>query len=137
MDNDVLVDKINGIDGRLTKLESTRPYLEELIKRNSELTEKSIESNDKLSEALNDIKITMTVMNDKIDSQGEKLEQMRNEFESASKQTDDKIHEIEEKADTFENKTKFDMLAWLKENFPWIIVFVGLGAAIASQYIKF
>lgn len=137
MDNDVLVDKISSIDGRLTKLESTRPYLEELIKRNSELTEKSIESNDKLSEALHDIKVTMTVMNDKIDSQGEKLEQMKHDFENTSKQTDNKIQEIEERAETFENKTKFDMLAWLKENFPWIIVFVGLGAAIASQYVKF
>lgn len=137
MDNDVLVDKISSIDGRLTKLESTRPYLEELIKRNSELTEKSIESNDKLSDALHDIKVTMTYMNDKIDSQGEKLEQMKHEFESTSKQTDSKIQEIEERAENFESKTKFDMLAWLKENFPWIIVFVGLGAAIASQYVKF
>lgn len=126
----VIYSKLNKLDNRITELESTRPFLKEMIERN-------IASNEKLGETLQEVQESMIKMNDKMDAQAEMIETMRKEFEEANKKTNDRIGKIDEKVAEIDNRSKFDMLGFFKKNFPWIVVIIGLGIAYASTFIKF
>lgn len=136
-----LYSKVNKLDSRLTKIESTRPFLEDMIERN-------IASNEKLANTLQEVQISMVKMNEKMDEQSEALRTMKQEFEQANAATNRKIEEVDKKAtdgitqvgeriEEVEEKGKFDIFEFIKKNWPWILVLLGLGAMSVSQYVKF
>lgn len=136
-----LYSKVNKLDARLTKIESTRPFLEDMIERN-------IASNEKLANTLQEVQISMVRMNEKMDEQSEALRIMKEEFEEANFQTNKKIEEVDKKAtegiakvgervEEVEEKGKFDIMLFLKSNWPWILVLVGIGTLYASNFVKF
>lgn len=117
-DEEGMWSRINGLDKRVTSLEDTRPYLEDMIKRN-------IESNDKLAETLQDMKVFMQKTNDALEVQSEKIEQMGNSIDG-----------IKKRMDTVEENSKFDIMLYIKKNLPWIIILMGIGMAYASKFFK-
>lgn len=136
-----LYSKVNKLDSRLTKIESTRPFLEDMIERN-------IVSNEKLANTLQEVQISMVKMNEKMDEQSEALRTMKQEFEQANAATNRKIEEVDRKAtegiakvseqvEEVEEKGKFDIYSFIKKNWPWILVLLGLGFMSISQYVKF
>lgn len=136
-----LFNKVNKLDARMTKIESTRPFLEDMIKRN-------IASNEKLVETLQEVQISMVKMNEKMDEQSEAIRTMKQEFEEANVQTNKKIEEVDKKAsegitkvgkrvEEVEEKGKFDIHMFIKNNWPWIVVLIGVGMLTVSQYVKF
>lgn len=136
-----LYSKVNKLDSRLTKIESTRPFLEDMIERN-------IASNEKLANTLQEVQISMVKMNEKMDEQSEALRTMKQEFEQANAATNRKIEEVDRKAtegiakvseqvEEVEEKGKFDIYSFIKKNWPWILVLLGLGFMSISQYVKF
>lgn len=136
-----LYSKVNKLDSRLTKIESTRPFLEEMIERN-------VASNEKLADTLQEVQISMVKMNEKMDEQSEALKTMKKEFEQANAATNRKIEEVDKKAtdgiiqvgeriEEVEEKGKFDIFEFIKKNWPWILVLLGLGIMSISQYFKF
>lgn len=139
-DIDVLYGKVNKLDVRVTKLESTRPYLEEMIERD-------IKSNEHLAETLQDVQVSMTKMNTKMDENAKALEEMREQFYEASKATAERIDKIDkdttasikavsQKVDGIEDKTKFDILDYIKKNWPLILILLGIGGMAISSFIK-
>ena len=136
-----LYGKVSKLDARMTKIESTRPFLEDMIKRN-------ISSNEKLVETLQEVQISMAKMNDKMDEQAVAIQTMREEFEKANEKTNRRIEEvdkkasegiarIDEKVEEVEEKGKFDVLMFLKSNWPWIVCLFGLGFLYISKFVKF
>lgn len=136
-----LYSKVNKLDSRLTKIESTRPFLEDMIERN-------IASNEKLANTLQEVQISMVKMNEKMDEQSEALRTMRQEFEQANAATNKRIEAVDKKAmegiakvseqvEEVEEKGKFDIYGFIKKNWPWILVLLGLGFMSISQYVKF
>lgn len=117
-EEDVL-SRINDIDKRVASLEDTRPYLVDMIKRN-------VESNDKLAETLQDMKVFMQKTNDVLENQSEKIEQMGKSVDG-----------IKKRMDAVEENTKFDIMAYIKKNLPWIIVLLGAGTCWVSSMFKF
>nr|DAG19217.1 MAG TPA: hypothetical protein [Caudoviricetes sp.] len=139
-DIDVLYGKVNKLDVRVTKLESTRPYLEEMIERD-------IKSNEHLAETLQDVQVSMTKMNTKMDENAKALEEMREQFSEASKATAERIDKIDkdttasikavsQKVDGLEDKTKFDILDYIKKNWPLILILLGIGGVAISSFFK-
>lgn len=136
-----LYSKVNKLDSRLTKIESTRPFLEDMIERN-------IASNEKLANTLQEVQISMVKMNEKMDEQSAALKTMKQEFEQANAETNKKIEEVDKKAmegiaqvgervEEVEEKGKFDIYEFIKKNWPWILVLLGFGFMSISQYVKF
>lgn len=125
-----IYNKLDDHDHRITTLESTRPYLQDLIER-------SINSNEKLSDTMSKIQESMIHLNDKMDRQATDMQTMRSDLEKANKETNDKLTTVEAKVSTLEDAGKFDIWAWVKTNWPWICVICGLGLMYASQYVKF
>lgn len=122
--------KLDDHDHRITTLESTRPYLQDLIERN-------INSNEKLSDTMSKIQESMIHLNDKMDKQATDMQTMRGDLEKANKATNDKLTTVAAKVSTLEDAGKFDIWVWVKTNWPWICVLCGLGLMYASQYVKF
>ena len=121
--------KLDDHDHRLTKLESTRPFLQDLIQR-------SVKSNEILTQTMQDVQMSMVKLNDKIDEQVKEMKEMKSDFEAANKATADKLTAVEAKVSILEDVGKFNIWEYLKNNFPWIVVILGMGVLYASQYVK-
>ena len=131
---DVDIGKIYGRlddhDHRITALESTRPFLQDLIAR-------SVKSNEVLAQTMQDVQLSMVKLNDKMDAQAAEIQSMKTNSEMANRNMNDKLTAVETKVSALEDAGKFDIRAWSKKNWPWLCVMVGLGIMYASQYVKF
>lgn len=122
--------RLDDHDHRITALESTRPFLQDLIDR-------SIKSNEVLTETMKDVQMSMVKLNAKMDSQAEEIKSMKTNSEAANKHMSEKLTAVETKVSALEDAGKFDIRAWVKKNWPWLCVMAGLGIMYASQYVKF
>lgn len=129
-ENSKIYAKLDDHEHRLTTLESTRPYLQDLIER-------SIKSNEVLTTTMQDVRVSMVKLSDKMDEQSQEMKAMKTDFEKANKNTSEKLSIVESKVVTLEDAGKFDMRNWLKHNFPWIIVIIGIGMLWVSKFVKF
>lgn len=115
---------------RITALESTRPFLQDLIAR-------SVKSNEALAETMKDVQLSIVKLNDKMDAQAKEIKAMKDDSEMANKNMNAKLTAVESKVSALEDAGKFDIRAWVKKNWPWLCVMAGLGMMWASQYVKF
>lgn len=129
-ENSKIYAKLDNHEHRLTTLESTRPYLQDLIER-------SIKSNEVLTTTMQDVRVSMVKLSDKMDEQSQEMKAMKTDFEKANKNTSEKLSIVESKVVTLEEAGKFDMRNWLKHNFPWIIAIIGIGMLWVSKFVKF
>lgn len=129
-ENSKIYAKLDDHEHRLTTLESTRPYLQDLIER-------SIKSNEVLTTTMQDVCVSMVKLSDKMDEQSQEMKAMKTDFEKANKNTSEKLTIVESKVMTLEDAGKFDMRNWLKHNFPWIIAIIGIGMLWVSKFVKF
>lgn len=122
--------KLDDHDHRITQLESTRPFLQDLIQR-------SVKSNEVLTQTMQDVQMSMVKLNDKMDDQAREMKEMKADFETANKTTASKLNAVEIKVMTLDDAGKFNIREYLKHNFPWIVCILGMGVLYASQYVKF
>lgn len=122
--------RLDDHDHRITALESTRPFLQDLIAR-------SVKSNEALAQTMQDVQLSMVKLNDKMDAQAEEIKAMKADSETANRSMNAKLTAVETKVSALEDAGKFDIRAWVKKNWPWLCVMTGLGMMYASQYVKF
>lgn len=129
-DSGKIYDRLDDHDRRITALESTRPFLQDL-------TERSIKSYDALAQTMHDVQLSMVKMNDKMDAQAESLKNLQDDMSSGNKAMSEKITVIEKRVANIDEEGKFNIRTWLKTNWPWVLIVMGLGIMVASQYVKF
>lgn len=129
-ENSKIYAKLDDHDHRITQLESTRPYLQDLIDR-------SITSNEVLTQTMQDVQLSMVKLNDKMDRQSSEMTKMKESFDAANKNTDEKLSAVENKVNTLEDAGKFDIRAFFKRNWPWICTIIGFGGLYVAQFVKF
>ena len=119
MDDDGLYNTVTDHEKRLTKLESEQPFLKDILERNTA-------SSEKLAQAMNEVQISMVNLNNKMEDQAEAMESMNKE-----------ITKVNEKVDTIDEKSKFDIHLFLKREWPWIVTMIGIGMLLVSKFVKF
>ena len=129
-DSGKIYDRLDEHDRRITVLESTRPFLQDL-------TERSIKSYDALSKTMQDVQLSMVKMNDKMDIQAESLRNLQDNMSAGNKAMSEKITVIENRVANIDEEGKFNIRTWFKTNWPWVLIVMGLGIMAASQYVKF
>ena len=129
-DSGKIYDRLDEHDRRITVLESTRPFLQEL-------TERSIKSYDALSKTMQDVQLFMVKMNNKMDTQAESLRNLQDNMSAGNKAMSEKITVIENRVANIDEEGKFNIRTWFKTNWPWVLIVMGLGIMVASQYVKF
>ena len=125
-----LFGKVAKLDQRVTKIEATQPFLTEIL-------EKNVKTNERLAETLHEIRLSMVSMNDKIDAQATAIENMKHDFDEADKKTDERIKSVVQKVETINLEGQFNIREFLKKNFIWLAITVGLGVAYLSTFISF
>lgn len=129
-DSGKIYDRLDDHDRRITVLESTRPFLQDL-------TERSIKSYNALSKTMQDVQLSMVKMNDKMDAQAESLRNLQDNMFTGNKAMSEKITAIENRVANIDEEGKFNIRTWFKTNWPWVLIVMGLGIMVASQYVKF
>ena len=125
-----LHERVDNLDQRVTKIEATQPFLTEIL-------EKNVKTNERLAETLQDIQLSMVTMNTKIDSQAQALETMKHDFDEAGKKTDERINTVMEKVKTIDVEGQFNIREFIKKNFIWLALVLGLGIAYLSSFVSF
>lgn len=128
-DIDAIYKRLNNIDKRLVEIESTRPFLKEMVDRNVSVCEL-------LGETMQEVQYSMRALNEKMELQSTSIKEIREEFNILSDRTNDKIDEASNKIQLVEDKGKFDILQYIKNNWPLILVLIGLGGAYIAKFIK-
>ena len=128
-DIDAIYKRLNNIDKRLVEIESTRPFLKEMVDRNVSVCEL-------LGETMQEVQYSMRVLNEKMELQSTSIKEIREEFNILSDRTNDKIDEVSNKIQLVEDKGTFDILQYIKNNWPLILVLIGLGGAYIAKFIK-
>lgn len=128
-DIDAIYKRLNNMDKRLVEVESTRPFLKEMVDRNVSVCEL-------LGETMQEVQYSMRVLNEKMELQSTSIKEIREEFNILSDRTNDKIDEVSNKIQLVEDKGKFDILQYIKNNWPLILVLIGLGGAYIAKFIK-
>lgn len=129
-DINTLFGEVAKLDQRVTKIEATQPFLTEIL-------EKNVKTNERLAETLQEIRLSMVSMNDKIDAQATAIENMKHDFDEADKKTDERIKSVVQKVETINLEGQFNIREFLKKNFIWLAITVGLGVAYLSTFINF
>ncbi len=129
-DNGKIYAKLDDHDHRITQLESTRPYLQDLIDRN-------IKSNEVLTQTMQDVQMSMIKLNDKMDRQVDEMAKMKESVEAANAKTNEKLSAVETKVNALEEVGKFNIQEFFKKNWPWICALIGMGGLYAAQFVKF
>ena len=129
-DINTLYGKVAKLDQRVTKIEATQPFLTEIL-------EKNVKTNERLAETLQEIRLSMVSMNDKIDAQATAIENMKHDFDEADRKTDERIKSVVQKVETINLEGQFNIREFLKKNFIWLAITVGLGVAYLSTFISF
>lgn len=128
-DIDAIYKRLNNIDKRLVEIESTRPFLKEMVDRNVSVCEL-------LGETMQEVQYSMLALNEKMELQSTSIKEIREEFNILSDRTNDKIDEVSNKIQLVEDKGKFDISQYIKNNWPLILVLIGLGGVYIAKFIK-
>lgn len=129
-DIEVIYSRINKLSNEVAEIKATRPFLLQMIERN-------IASNEKLGETLHQVQTTMVTLNEKLDVQSKALDTLRDDFTEGYAKNNKKFNELNCKIEEIEDKGKFDIQIYIKQNWPWILVLIGLGINFAVQFFKF
>nr|DAV01881.1 MAG TPA: hypothetical protein [Caudoviricetes sp.] len=117
----ILYHKVNDLSERVTELESTRPFMQEMIEREIKVSEK-------LDATLDAVQLSMVQMNVKMDEQSKAIEMLQKNSVESNKKLNNRLDDLEERG-------QFDFLTYIKTNLPTIILTgVVVGAYVAKHF---
>lgn len=120
----ILYHKVNDLSARVTELESTRPFMQEMIEREIKVSEK-------LDSTLDAVQLSMVQMNAKMDEQSKAIELLQKNSVESNKKLNNRLDDLEERG-------QFDFLTYIKTNLPIIILTgVVVGAYVAKHFNLF
>jgi chromosome segregation ATPase len=120
----ILYHKVNDLSERVTELESTRPFMQEMIEREIKVSEK-------LDATLDAVQLSMVQMNAKMDEQSKAIELLQKNSVESNKKLNNRLDDLEERG-------QFDFLTYVKTNLPTIILIgVIVGAYVAKHFNLF
>ena len=120
----ILYHKVNDLSERVTELESTRSFMQEMIEREIKVSEK-------LDATLDAVQLSMVQMNAKMDEQSKAIELLQKNSVESNKKLNNRLDDLEERG-------QFDFLTYIKTNLPTIILTgVVVGAYVAKHFNLF
>lgn len=106
------------------------------------LMKQNIETNKELSVTLKEFSNTLININNSISHNSEKIEEMGsviskidNKVDILETVIDTKVEKLEERIDVVEEKDKFDIMLYVKQNFIRIVLAIGVGVYVVSKTI--
>lgn len=120
------------------EIKSIRENITEMkveLSRNSQLTETMVNSYNKMSNTMDSVKETMIAMSENMKQNNKVSEELANNVKSLNKKVDTmddgfktKFKEVDNKINAVNEKSKIDILDWIKNN--WFGAIMGIGAIV-------
>lgn len=113
------------------------------LAENGLLTKQCVDSNEKLNDTMNSVKDTMLVMSESMRQSNKVSEELTLSVKSLGIKVDtmddkfgNKFQEVDNKINGVNDKSKIDILEWIKQNWFGVVMGIGAIAYIATQVIK-
>lgn len=113
------------------------------LKENTILTKQSIESSEKLAVTMENVKDCMTEMaqslkdNNKISSElTQAVGNLNQKVEETNTRMERKFNEVDEKIELVNEKSKVDILSWMRDNWFKVVLAVGALSYVVTYIIK-
>ena len=113
------------------------------LTENTLLTKQSIESSEKLASTMENVKDCMTEMaqslkdNNKISSElTQAVSSLNQKVEDTNSKMERKFNEVDERIESVNNKSKVDILSWMRDNWFKVVLAIGALGYVTSQLIK-
>lgn len=96
------------------------------LSNNSLLTQQAIDSSKKLSDTMDNVKEAMIRISESITNTNKISTDLANSVDDLSNKVNKLDEKVDDRINNIENKSKFDILEWIKNNFITIIMAVGI-----------
>ena len=113
------------------------------LTENTLLTKQSIESSEKLASTMENVKDCMAEMaqslkdNNKISSElTQAVSSLNKKVEDTNSRMERKFNEVDEKIEIVNDKSKVDILSWIRDNWFKVVLTVGALSYIVTKIIK-
>lgn len=106
------------------------------LNTNNLLTQQSIDSNNKLSSVIDTMRDTMIEMGQSLKDSNRISLELTNNVSALSDKVNKVENKLEEKIEKIDNKSKIDIIDWLKNNWFGIVGIGGIAYTIISNFIK-
>ena len=113
------------------------------LAENSLLTKQCVDSNEKLNDTMNSVKDTMLIMSESMRQNNKVSEELALSVKSLGTKVDtmddkfgNKFQEVDNKINGVNDKSKIDILEWIKQNWFGVAMSIGVLSYIVTQIIK-
>lgn len=128
-------DEINPMKEDISQMKIT-------LSNNDLLTKQALESNERLSRAIDVLKTTMVEVSQSVKDSNrinveitKTIEELNKKISSIETSTNDNLKEFGKKIEEIDNKSKLDIMLWLKNNWFGIIGILGIIYTIIKSLI--
>lgn len=121
---------ISQLQQDVAEIKAIQPTLQKTLERN-------VEAHEKLVDTLHEIDKSMVSIRNRLESQSKDIESIKIEMDRTQQNFNDKICCVEQKINAIDEDGKFNIRAFLKNYFPWIVIGVGIIGLLVSNYVKF
>lgn len=123
---EVLEARVRELEEKVTRLDTEYPFLKESLDQNTK-------SYQDLNKTLISFKDTMTTMNLQMATMNNNIQTQKNALDKVVGD----VETLKNKVENVDEKGKFDIREFFKKNFPWIVVLIGVGILVVSNFVKF
>lgn len=113
------------------------------LTENTLLTKQSIESSEKLASTMENVKDCMSEMaqslkdNNKISSElTQAVSSLNKKVEDTNSRMERKFNEVDEKIEIVNDKSKVDILSWIRDNWFKVVLTIGALSYVVTKIIK-
>lgn len=136
--------KVDNLEYKeLNPLKERVGRIEVSLAENNVLTKQSVETSAKLTETMGVVKETMIQLAESMKASNKVAEELSENVKTLSTQfvgldnkVDSKFNEVDERISKIDDKSKFDIMEWIKSNFVSVVLAIGAVTYLISQYIK-
>lgn len=121
---------ISQLQQEVAEIKAIQPTLQRTLERN-------VEAHEKLVDTLHEIDKSMVSIRNRLEAQSKDIESIKIEMDRTQQNFNDKICSVEQKINAIDEDGKFNIRAFLKNYFPWIVIGVGIIGLLVSNYVKF
>lgn len=129
-------DEINPIKEDISQMKIT-------LSNNDLLTKQALESNERLSRAMDVLKTTMVEVSQSVKDSNrinveitKTIEELNKKISSVESATNENLKAFSEKIEEIDNKSKLDIMLWLKNNWFGIVGIIGIVYTVIKSFIK-
>ena len=129
-------DEINPIKEDISQMKIT-------LSNNDLLTKQALESNERLSRAMDVLKTTMVEVSQSVKDSNrinveitKTIEELNKKISSVESATNENLKAFSKKIEEIDNKSKLDIMLWLKNNWFGIVGILGIVYTVIKSFIK-